>query len=157
MEPIFLYLKTLDLFAVGMLPFLILILAARRFVMSHSFNRLLYALVIANALSAIVAVSRLGGGDQVLDMLAHAMAYGCVPLWLVVTDVCRSTGTSERYGDGWSTVYRKPNPRVVVAPVPAPEIDALPWVNPPVSHARPVARYTPSGRAAATIAARGTA
>ncbi|MEM9342812.1 MAG: hypothetical protein AAGA87_07185 [Pseudomonadota bacterium] len=157
MDPTFLFLRTLDLIAISTLPFIILALSGRRFFMSHSFNRILYAIVIVNALCAIVAVSRLGDGDRVLDLLARAMAYGCVPLWLVVTDVCRSTGSSDRYGDGWATVYRKREARPVVAPDPEPELEDLPWASPPVSPARPVARYTPSGPAAATIAVRGTA
>ena len=157
MDPIFIFAGTLDRIAVGVLPFLVLALSGRRFFMSQSFNRVLYAIVIVNALSSIVAGSRMGSGDQILDVLAHIMAYGCVPLWLIVTDICRSTGSSDRYNDSWSTVYRKRASRAVVAPPPEPEIDALPWVSPPVSHARPVARYTPSGLAAATTAARGTA
>ena len=100
------YLGVLDKFLADLIPLALGWLALRRFVLSRSFNRVIYLAVLLHCIAVLFVAAQAQEGDWVLREFAHMLAYSPVFLWIGVLHVTDSTRMAPRYSRPYQPVFR---------------------------------------------------
>ena len=94
------YLSVLDTFLTDLTPLAVGWMALRRFVLSRSFNRVLYALTILHCAMVVSVAGQFEAGDAILRAFGHSLGYSPILLWIVVLELTDRMRPNLSYEDG---------------------------------------------------------